>query len=102
MDGGSFRGALNLFLCYIAPDTIRDILTDGAAEQNPSTHGEMKSVVDPEMQYITHENFGEELYNWRTDPQEMDNLINDPAAKTVVDVFRSYLNNLVGELFKKP
>lgn len=75
---------------------------DGAAEQNPSTHGEMKSVVDTEMQFITHENFGEELYNWRTDPQELNNLINDPAAQTVVDVFRSYLNNLIGELFKKP
>ena len=75
---------------------------DGAAEQNPSTHGEMKSVVDAETQYIVHENFGEELYNWRTDPQELSNLINDPATQTVVDVFRSYLNNLIGELFKKP
>ena len=83
------------------PDPISEVAQmNGAAEQNPSTHGEMKSVVDAELQYITHENFGEELYNWRTDPQEMDNLINDPATKTVVDVFRSYLNNLIGELFK--
>ena len=85
------------------PDPISEVAQmDGAAEQNPSTHGEMKSVVEPEMQYITHENFGEELYNWRTDPQETNNLINDPAAQTVVDVFRLYLNNLIGELFKKP
>jgi len=85
------------------PNPISEVAQmDGAAEQNPSTHGEMKSVVDAETQYIVHENFGEELYNWRTDPQELSNLINDPATQTVVDVFRSYLNNLIGELFKKP
>lgn len=85
------------------PDPISEVAQmDGAAEQNPSTHGEMKSVVDPEMQYIVHENFGEELYNWRTDPQETNNIITNPAARAVVDVFRSYLNNLIGELFKKP
>jgi arylsulfatase A-like enzyme len=75
---------------------------DGAAEQNPTTHGEMKSVVSEELQYIIHENFGDELYNWRTDPGELSNLINDPTTKTVVDAFRSYLNTLLGELFKKP
>lgn len=85
------------------PDPISEVAQmDGAAEQNPSTHGEMKSVVDPEMQYITHENFGEELYNWQTDPQEMNNLIHDPVAQTVADVFRLYLQDLMGELFKKP
>ena len=33
MDGGSFRGALNFFLGYIAPNAVRDILSDGAAKQ---------------------------------------------------------------------
>jgi arylsulfatase A-like enzyme len=71
-----------------------------AAEQNPSTHGEMKSVVGNEMQYIIHEKFGEELYNWRSDPQETNNLIAEPSTQSVVDTFRSYLKNLIGKLFK--
>ena len=41
----------------------------------------MKSVVGTEMQYIVHEKFGEELYNWGTDPQEMDNLINESSSQ---------------------
>lgn len=74
----------------------------GAAEENPTTHGEMKSVVGAEMQYIIHEKFGEELYNWRVDPQEMNNLINEPASRTAADMFKQYLENLIGVLFRKP
>jgi arylsulfatase A-like enzyme len=72
----------------------------GAAEVNPSTHGALKSVVGNEMQYILHEKFGEELYNWRSDPEETQNLINEPSSKTVAETFRQYLEKLIGELFK--
>lgn len=83
------------------PDPIAELAHfPGAAEINPSTHGEMKSVVDTEMQYIIHEKFGEELYNWQTDPQETNNLINVSSSKAVVDSFRLYLQKLIGELFK--
>lgn len=74
----------------------------GAAEVNPSTHGAIKSVVGGEMQYITHETFGEELYNWRTDPQETINLVNDPAARDALNGFRLYLKTLLGTFFKLP
>lgn len=85
------------------PDPISELAQmNGAAEINPSTHGAMKSVVGTEMQYIIHEQFGEELYNWREDPQETDNLIDEPSSQTVVTVFRDYLKNLIGELFKTP
>jgi arylsulfatase A-like enzyme len=75
---------------------------DGAAEINPSTHGAMKSVVGTEMQYIVHEHFGEELFNWQVDPQETNNLIEDASSKSAADSFRGYLQDLIGDLFKKP
>ena len=85
------------------PDPIAELAQmNGAAEVNPSTHGAMKSVVGNEEQYITHEKFGEELYNWRKDPQETNNLISDPASQTVVEAFRDYLENLIGEIFRSP
>lgn len=75
----------------------------GAAEQNPTTHGEMKSVVGSEAQYIIHEKFGDELYNWHTDPEETNNLANDPSQAALLDVFKTYLKGLIGEpIFKKP
>ncbi|MBK9925998.1 MAG: sulfatase-like hydrolase/transferase [Anaerolineales bacterium] len=83
------------------PDPISEVAQfSGAAEQNPSTHGEMKSVIGTEQQYIVHEKFGEELYNWREDPLEENNIISEPSSQTVVDEFRNYLKNLIGELFK--
>lgn len=85
------------------PDPISELAQMvGAAEKNPSSHGAMKSVIDTEMQYIVHEQFGEELYNWQSDPQETDNLINEPSSQAMVAVFRGYLENLIGELFKSP
>jgi arylsulfatase A-like enzyme len=83
------------------PQPIAEVAQfSGAAEQNPTTHGQMKSVVDPNLQYILHEKFGEELYNWREDPQESHNLANESSSQPVVETFRSYLKNLIGELFK--
>ncbi|MEW6285748.1 MAG: sulfatase [Chloroflexota bacterium] len=91
----------------IDPADWRDPISElahmvGAAEVNPSTHGAIKSVVGAEMQYITHETFGEELYNWRQDPQETNNLVNDPAARDALNGFRLYLKTLLGKLFQLP
>ena len=75
----------------------------GAAEQNPTTYGEMKSVVGNDLQYIVHEEFGDELYDWRTDSQETDNLSADPTLATALDAFKKYLKELVGDpIFKNP
>jgi arylsulfatase A-like enzyme len=85
------------------PDPIAELAQmEGAAEINPSTHGAIKSVVGAEMQYITHETFGEELYNWRQDPLEINNLIHDPAAKEALNGFRLYLKTLLGQFFQLP
>jgi len=85
------------------PDPVSELAQmAGAADINPSTHGAMKSVVGDEMQYIVHEKFGEELYNWRTDPQEQTNLVDEPSALNVLDGFRLYLKTLLGDLMKVP
>ncbi|NWG35207.1 MAG: sulfatase [Chloroflexi bacterium] len=85
------------------PDPISELAQmNGAAEVNPSTHGAIKSVVGDEMQYIHHEKFGEELYNWIEDPQEMNNLVNEPSARTALNGFRLYLKTLLGEIFRIP
>lgn len=85
------------------PDPISELAQMvGAAEVNPSTHGALKSVVGIDLQYITHEKFGEELYNWRADPQETNNLVNEPSAGTALNGFRLYLQTLLGEIFQIP
>lgn len=85
------------------PDPISELAQmNGAAEVNPSTHGAMKSVVGDEMQYILHEKFGEELYNWLEDPQETTNLVDEPSARTALNGFRLYLKTLLGEIIQIP
>ena len=86
------------------PDPISEVAQfSGAAEQNPSTHGEMKSVVGDETQYIVHEQFGDELYQWRVDPEETHDLADDPSMTTVLDGLKNYLMGLIGEpIFKSP
>jgi arylsulfatase A-like enzyme len=79
------------------PEPISEVAQfTGAAEQNPSTHGEMKSVVANSLHYIIHQKFGEELYNWREDPQEATNVASSPSSQTALDEFRLYLKNLIG------
>ena len=59
--------------------------------QNPSAHGAMRSVLSPEWHYITHETFGEELYDQLADPQETVNLADTAGVQLVTDELRSYL-----------
>ncbi len=102
-DSGTFPGpALDtLAQGQAAPGDFPDPISEleqftGAADQNPSTHGELKSVISSDLQYIIHETFGEELYDWRRDPQEMVNLAGESDQQSIMDEFRQYLENLVG------
>ncbi len=72
----------------------------GSSPKDPSAYGAMKSVVDPEMQYIVHEKFGEELYNWPSDRQEANNLIHEASSQSALSSFRHYLQNLITKMFK--
>ncbi|HKW16335.1 MAG TPA: sulfatase [Terriglobales bacterium] len=52
-----------------------------------ATDGWMKSVVSPEWQLIVHEKYGGQIYNWRTDPHELNNLANtSPGRAAIADL----------------
>ena len=57
-------------------------------------HGDMKSVISPEWQYITHETFGEELYDRLTDPHETIDLAQTQPASRLIDLLRRMLRDL--------
>lgn len=64
-------------------------------KRRPVYHGAMKSVVSPDWQYITHEKFGVELYDWHRDPAELNNLAQQPDLQDAVRQFGSELSVLV-------
>jgi arylsulfatase A-like enzyme len=46
-----------------------------------ATDGSMNSVISPQWQLIHHEKYGDEIYAWKTDPAESNNLINTPSGR---------------------
>ena len=65
--------------------------------QNPCRYGEIKSLVGPELQYIVHEKFGEELYKWKQDPGEVQNLAKTPEAASITRDFALRLHNQLNQ-----
>jgi arylsulfatase A-like enzyme len=47
-----------------------------------ATDGWMSSVFSPQWQLIRHEKYGDQIFDWKTDPAESDNLINTPAGRS--------------------
>jgi len=78
------------------PNPISEVAKfEGAAEINPSTHGEMKSVVTGEWHFIEHEVFGVELYDRLSDPQETQDLANEAENLSVIELLQKYLYETV-------
>lgn len=46
-----------------------------------ATDGWMRSVVSGEWQVISHQKYGDQIYNWKSDPGELKNLINTPEGQ---------------------
>jgi len=46
-----------------------------------ATNGRMRSLVTPRWHLITHEKFGNQLYDWTNDPNESRNLIDSPEGR---------------------
>lgn len=46
-----------------------------------ATDGWMSSVVSPQWHLIRHQKYGDQIYNWKTDTSESDNLISTPAGR---------------------
>jgi arylsulfatase A-like enzyme len=59
----------------------------------PNYFGAMRSVAGPQFHYIRNEKLGEELYDWRNDPQERYDLAKNKEFSTVLQVFRDSLEH---------
>jgi hypothetical protein len=46
-----------------------------------ATDGWMKSAISPRWHLITHEKYGDQIYDWRADPRETMDLIHRPEAR---------------------
>jgi arylsulfatase A-like enzyme len=60
-------------------------------KHKPVYHGAMKSVVSPEWQFIWHEKFGIQLYDWNHDPAQTNDLAKTPEEGDVVRGFQEEL-----------
>lgn len=60
-------------------------------KRDPAYHGAMKSLVSPDWHYIEHEKFGQELFHWRDDPKQSNNLAASPDGKPVAGGFAQQL-----------
>ena len=54
----------------------------------PDEYGPLRSAVGPELQYISDPRLGALLFNWKTDPEEKQNLAGNPAYGGEITVLR--------------
>ena len=59
----------------------------------PNYFGVMRSLVGPQFHYIRNEKLGEELYDWRNDPEERHDLAKNRALSAVLLAFRGSLEH---------
>jgi arylsulfatase A-like enzyme len=84
------------------PDTATDwpnplaeaSLIPWVPQQHLTSRGAMKSVVSPEWHYIVHEELGEELYAWPTDPSESIDLARDEELQSTLESLRTEVRSL--------
>lgn len=60
----------------------------------PIQHGSIHSLINNEWHYIQNENLGAELYRWRDDPGELNNLSQQPETQDLIRAFRAELQNM--------
>ncbi|HEV8385680.1 MAG TPA: sulfatase [Candidatus Acidoferrales bacterium] len=71
-------------------------------EDTRAYYGAMQSAVTRQWQYIRHESFGEELYDWEKDPQELHNLANTPEGQAAAREIVSRLERMKVPKLKVP
>jgi len=59
----------------------------------PNYFGAMRSVVGPQYHYIRNEKLGEELYDWRNDPDEHHDLAKNRDFSALLQGFRDSLGH---------
>jgi hypothetical protein len=63
-------------------------------DQHLTKYGGISSIVGPEYQYIIHEKFGEELYNFMIDSDETNNLIKDKDVQDTLSNIRNEIKDV--------
>jgi arylsulfatase A-like enzyme len=58
----------------------------------PASQGSIKSLVGIPWQYVEHEKWGAEFYDWRNDPEALHNLAHQPAMQSEIGRFRRALD----------
>lgn len=53
----------------------------------------MRSLIGPQFHYIRNEKLGEELYDWRNDPEERHDLAKNSEFGAVLQAFRASLEH---------
>lgn len=61
--------------------------------QFPDHYGPLKSIVMPDMQYIVDPRLGGLLYDWKTDPREVSNLLHEPADRKIAATLSAELKS---------
>jgi arylsulfatase A-like enzyme len=79
-----------------APDTLYGSLLPAPwaqAQPTPSARGPMRSIIEDPYHYILNGDGVEELYEYRTDPDELRNLAGSAAAERLLVRFRELLRD---------
>jgi arylsulfatase A-like enzyme len=58
-----------------------------------ATDGWMKTVVSPQWQLIRHEKYGDQIYDWKSDPAESTNMISTPQGRAAAASLASGLSH---------
>ena len=58
-----------------------------------ATDGWMSAVVSPQWQLIRHEKYGDQIYDWKADPSESDNLINTPRGRAAASALAAEISH---------
>lgn len=70
-----------------------DLAANPMAPPSPVREGSLRSLVTPDWHYILPEKLGPELYDWRNDPQELQNLVGTPSGRTVSVALRQRIES---------
>jgi arylsulfatase A-like enzyme len=85
------------------PDPIAELARMIYDPENklPIGNDGMKSLITSRWQYIMNDRLGEELYDWKEDPQELHNLAATPDGQRIDRELLARLRARVGESFGK-
>jgi arylsulfatase A-like enzyme len=64
---------------------------DANARLATTANGNMKSLTREQWHLITHDAEGDQLYDWRSDPEEMHDLTGTPEGKTLAQSLKAEL-----------